>query len=76
MEEDSTSEIASGTAIINKIDNEHIEDQLMIVDEVKQIELVSSGKRQTVVEMENGSSFTMSELAEKIESDSFKVQSF
>ena len=76
MEEDNTSEITSGTAIINKIDNEHIDDQLMIVDKVKQIELVSSGKRQTIVEMETGSSFTMSEVERKIDSGSFEIEDF
>jgi len=71
-----TDEIKTGTAIINKIDNEHIDDQLIIVGEVKQIELVSSGKRQTLVEMENGSSFTMGELEQKIDSGSFEINHF
>ena len=69
-------EINEGAAVVNKIDNEHIDDQMMIVKEVMQVELVESAERQTLVDMDSGARFTMGELLEKINSGSFELQEF
>ena len=69
-------EINEGAAVVNKIDNEHIDDQMMVVKEVKQVELVESFERQTLVDMDSGARFTMGELLEKINSGSFELQEF
>ena len=69
-------EIDEGAAVVNKIDNEHIDDQMMVVKEVKQVELVKSSERQTLVDMDSGARFTMGEVLEKINSGSFELQEF